>query len=509
MYPFLLFTFLMKLVISIFIPSPNISMQIISLNDFHGQLNTTSMLHGKAVGRADYLASYIQMYRMKNPNTLLVHTGDMIGGSPPISALFHDEPTMEFLNKLQFDVGTVGNHEFDKGPITLHQLINGELFYKKTTFSGSAFPYICANAVDNRSNQPLFPPYTIKWIEGIPIAFIGITTKDTPFVTMYSDMSSVRFLDEASTVNDYVRHLQQQGIHAFIILAHLGGRTKEGITNGELAHLANKVDADVDIIFGGHTHSYINGNVNGKLLVQAYSYGKAFSNVTLTLNRTTKDIMKKQAEIIPVYQEKLLPNPHITSWLQTYSSKIRSKVEEPLGVTNYKLTRNQNKHGESDLGILIATAQRQTMNADIAFVNPGSIRYDLQKGSITWEDTFLIQPFGNKLIKMELSGKEIRRALQEQWKDETRILQVSGLRYSLKDYTLQNISLENGIPLRDNEVYSVVINSFLANGGDKFSVFKAGRNQIEGPTDQEALANYIRSISYINTLPQSFIQKSY
>ncbi|MGR5985932.1 5'-nucleotidase C-terminal domain-containing protein [Bacillus cytotoxicus] len=165
--------------------------------------------------------------------------------------------------------------------------------------------------------------------------------------------------------------------------------------------------------------------------------------------------------------------------------------------------------GESDLGILIATAQRQTMNANIAFVNPGSIRYDLQKGNITWEDTFLIQPFGNKLIKMDLSGKEIRRALQEQWEGETRILQVSGLRYSLKDYTLQNISLENGTPLRDNEVYSVVINSFLANGGDKFSVFKAGRNRIEGPTDQEALANYIRSISYINTLPQSFIQKNY
>lgn len=159
---FLLLPFLIKLIFSFLSPSSSptdVSVQILGLNDFHGQLNTTSALHDKAVGRADYISAYIQSYRDKNPNTLLVHTGDMIGGSPPISALFHDEPTMEFLNNLQFDVGTIGNHEFDRGPIALQQLINGESVTQTSSFSGSSFPYISANIVYSETNQPLFPLY--------------------------------------------------------------------------------------------------------------------------------------------------------------------------------------------------------------------------------------------------------------------------------------------------------------------------------------------------------------
>ncbi|PEY30286.1 bifunctional metallophosphatase/5'-nucleotidase [Bacillus cereus] len=512
MNSFLLLPFLIKLIFLFLFPSSlptDVSVQILSLNDFHGQLNTTSTLHGKAVGRADYIAAYIQSYRNKNPNTLLVHTGDMIGGSPPISALFHDKPTMEFLNHLQFDVGTLGNHEFDKGPVTLKELISGETTTQTNSFSGSSFPYICANVLNSSTQQPLFPPYTIKWVDGIPIAFIGVVTKDTPFLTMHTNMSSVLFLDEASSINSYVHQLQKKGIHAFVILAHLGGNTTGGNTNGALADLANQLDTDVDIIFGGHSHSYINGNVNGKLLVQAYSYGKAFSNVTVTLNRKTKDITKKGATIVPIYQHALPPDLHTKNWINSYASKIQTKVDEQLGVTEYELTRGQNAHGESKLGTLIAIAQRQSMQADISFVNPGSIRHNLQKGKITWEDTFLIQPFGNPLIKMDLSGKEIRNALQEQWKDETRMLQISGIRYNWKNNLIEAISLENGTPLQDDQIYSVVTNSFLANGGDKFMTFKAGRNRTEGPTDQEAFANYIRSISHIDTFPQNFIQKIY
>ncbi|KEK23703.1 bifunctional metallophosphatase/5'-nucleotidase [Bacillus gaemokensis] len=508
----LLSTFLIKFIFSFLFlssPSTNISVQLIGLNDFHGQLNTTSTLHGKAVGRADYIAAYIQSYRDKKPNTLLVHTGDMIGGSPPISALFHDEPTMEFLNTLQFDVGTIGNHEFDRGPIALQQLISGESVPQTNSFSGSSFPYTCANVVDSETNQPLFPPYTIKWIDGIPIAFIGVITKDTPFLTMYTNMSSIRFLDEATSINHYVHQLQKKGIHAFVILAHLGGNTTGSNTNGALADLATQINSDVDIIFGGHTHSYINGKVNGKLLVQAYSYGKAFSNVTITLNRQTKDITKKDATIVPVYQNKLSPDLYIRNWIDSYAAKIRPRVTERLGVTNHELTRDQNEHGESKLGTVLAMAQRQAMQTDIAFVNPGSIRHDLKKGDITWEDTFLIQPFGNPLIKMDLSGAEIRNALQEQWKEETRMLQILGIHYTWKNHTIQTISLDDGTPLHDDQIYSVVVNSFLANGGDKFMTFKLGKNRTEGPTDQESFANFIRSVTHINTLPQNFIQKIY
>ncbi|MCM3734693.1 bifunctional metallophosphatase/5'-nucleotidase [Bacillus cytotoxicus] len=489
--------------------SPEIPVQIIGLNDLHGQINTSTPLNGKPAGRAEYITSYINAYKQQFPHTLLVHTGDMIGGSPPISALFQDEPTIEFLNMLQFDVGTIGNHEFDEGVTELKRLIDGGFHPKTGMFPGSSFPYVCANVLDANTNKPLFPPYTIKWIDGVPIAFIGIVTKETPFLTMQSDMSAVTFIDEATAVQTYVRELQQKGIHAIIVLAHLDGKTADGITYGPLADLANKLDDDVDILFGGHNHSYMNGYVNGKLLVEAYSYGRALANVQLTINRKTKDITKKTAKIIPTYHGQIQPNPIIQLWLQSYQTKIAPITEQVLGKSVHELTRDQNKDGEADLGSLLATSQRQAMQTDIAFVNLGTIRHNLQQGFITWENTFLIQPFENKLIKMELTGKEIQSVLHEQWDDEIRILQVSGIRYTWGKNGVESITLENGEPLQDHTTYSVAVNSFLANGGDKFTIFQKGRNRVEGPTDQEAFANFIRSNPSLENIQRNHIQKIY
>ena len=511
MFNFLLYIpLLISVTLSSFFPapeSPEILVQIIGLNDLHGQINTTTTLHEKPTGRADYITSYINSYRKQSPHTLLVHTGDMIGGSSPISALFQDEPTIEFLNMLQFDVGTIGNHEFDKGVEELKRLIDGGFHPKTGMFPGSNFPYVCANVLDANTNKPLLPPYAIKWIDGIPIAFIGIITKETPFLTMQGDMSAVTFIDEATAVQTYVRELQQKGIHAIIVLAHLDGKTTDGVTYGPLADLASKLDDDVDILFGGHNHSYMNGYVNGKLLVEAYSYGRAFANVQLTLNRKTKDITRKTAKIIPTYHDEIQPNPIIQSWIQSYEAKIAPITEQVLGKSVHELTRDPNKDEETNLGSLLATSQRQAMQADIAFVNPGTIRHNLPKGFITWENTFLIQPFENKLIKMDLTGKEIQSVLQEQWGDEIRILQVSGICYTWEKNEVKSITLENGEPLQEHKTYSVVVNSFLANGGDKFTIFQKGRNRVEGPTDQEAFANFIRSTPSLENVQVNHIQK--
>ncbi|MEH6891743.1 bifunctional metallophosphatase/5'-nucleotidase [Bacillus sp. JJ864] len=511
MFIFLMYIpFLISITLSsVFSPqeSPEIPVQIIGLNDLHGQINTTTPLHGKPAGRADYIASYINAYKQQFPHTLLVHTGDMIGGSPPISALFQDEPTIEFLNMLQFDVGTIGNHEFDEGVEELKRLIDGGFHPKTGMFPGSNFPYVCANVLNANTNKPLLPPYAIKWIDGIPIAFIGIVTKETPFLTMHNDTSAVTFIDEATAVQTYVRELQQKGIHAIIVLAHLDGKTTDGHTYGPLADLASRLDDDVDILFGGHNHSYMNGYVNGKLLVEAYSYGRALANVQFTINRKTKDITRKTAKIIPTYHGEMQPNPIIQSWIQSYQAKIAPITEQVLGKSVHELTRDQNNDGESDLGALLAASQRQAMQADIAFVNPGTIRHNLPASFITWEHTFLIQPFENKLIKMDLTGKEIRNVLHEQWDDEIRMLQVCGIRYTWGKNGVESITLENGEPLQDHTTYSVVVNSFLANGGDKFTIFQKGRNRVEGPTDQEAFANFIRSNPSLENVQGNHIQK--
>jgi 5'-nucleotidase len=159
-----------------------LSLQLLGINDFHGQLDETRLMGGKPVGGAAYLAAYLRQRERENPNTLLVQAGDMAGASAPESALLKDEPTIQVLNALGFDVGTIGNHEFDEGIPEMMRLIYGGFHPKTGYFEGASFPYICTNVLDNKTKKPIFPPYYIKRVNGVPIGFIGIVTKTTPSI---------------------------------------------------------------------------------------------------------------------------------------------------------------------------------------------------------------------------------------------------------------------------------------------------------------------------------------
>ncbi|WP_051317046.1 bifunctional metallophosphatase/5'-nucleotidase [Ectobacillus panaciterrae] len=483
------------------LPQAQVHVHILSVNDFHGRLNTTATIHGKAAGRADYLAAYLKQRERTNPNTLLVHSGDMVGGSPPVSALAQDEPTIDFLNTVGFDVGTLGNHEFDKGIQEMLRLLYGGYHEKTGFFAGTSFPYVCANAVYADTHELLLPPYVIKQVDGIPIAFIGIVTTETPQVTLPENVASIQFLDEVETINHYTKELKAKGIHAIVVLAHNPGSTIGPVTMGDLARFAKETDADVDVLIGGHNHSYVNGTVNGKLLVEAYSYGLAFADIDLVIDRKTRDIVKKSAEIVPTYHENITPDPAIQQMLTKYETKTASITEKRIGTVNDTFTRDQDRNGQSSLGTLLADAQRKAMATSISFVNPGSIRADLQQGEVTWGALFTVQPFGHKLVKMNMTGKEIRDVLNEQWQDnDTNMLQVSGISYTWestqpKGNRVGAILLEDGSPVEDARVYSVTINAFLAAGGDHFSTFVKGTDRVEESSDLEALVQYIPLLS--------------
>lgn len=486
-------------ILSTFVSPPQSSyvhVQVLSVNDLHGQLNITGELHRHKAGRADYLAAYLRERKRTNPNTLIVHTGDMVGGSPPVSALFQDEPTIETLNKMNFDIGILGNHEFDKGIDEMYRLLNGGYHEKTGYFAGASFPYICANAIDLATGDLLLPPYIIKHINDIPIGFIGVVTKDTPYLTSPQNVTSVMFLDEVQTINHYVQELKQQGVHSIIILAHNPGKTTGPITTGEVPQIAEAIDDEVDVIVGAHNHSYMNDTVDGKLLVEAYSYGLAFADIDLVIDPITKDIIKKGADIIPTFHKNMIPDVHIQHLIQNYENQTAAVTETVIGTIDEDITRKKHSNGESKLGRLLADAQRTAMNSTISFVNSGSIRGNLFAGTVTWGTLFTIQPFGNTLVKMNMSGKDIRKVLNEQWKTGLNILQVSGLRYtwdSSKPYydRIQSLSLEDGTPIEDEMLYSITVNSFLANGGDHFSTFLKGSERIEGMTDLEAIVQYI------------------
>jgi 5'-nucleotidase len=484
-----------------------VTLQILAINDFHGQLDQVRKVNNQPVGSAPYLAAHLRKREAEVPNTLLVHAGDMVGASAPASALLQDEPTIEVLNALGFDVGTVGNHEFDEGVQEMLRLIHGGRHPATGYFEGADFPYICANVVDKRTKQPILPPHLIKKVNGVPVGFIGVVTKTTPSIVIPDGVKDVEFLDEADSINREVQKLKKKGVRTILVLAHEGGfqNAQTGEITGPIADIARRLDPEVDVIFAGHSHSYLNGEVNGKLIVQAYSYGTALSDVDLVIDRRTRDVVHKKGEIVTTYHEGIRPDPQIQRIVDKAVQKVQPIIQAEVGQAAHAITRQQNEAGESALGNLIADAQRWQMQTEFAFMNPGGIRSDIPAGKVTWGDLFTVQPFGNDLVKMELTGEQIRRLLNQQFQDpyQIRMLQISGLTYTWNPARPANdrvveIRKADGTPLDPSATYTVTVNSFLAGGGDGFTVLNEGKNRVTGPVDIDAL------IGYIKQLPQPF-----
>lgn len=472
--------------------------QLLGINDLHGQLNVTRKVNGKPAGRVDYLAAYLKQREAENKNTLLVHDGDMVGASPPVSALLQDEPTIEILNKLGFDIGTVGNHEFDEGVTELQRLIKGGTHPKTGNFAGSNFPWVVANVINEKTGKTILPPYQVIKVNGMPIGFIGVVTTETPTLVVPSGVAGLKFTDEVEAINQNVAELKKQGVKSIVVLAHNPGTSGPNGENptGQLVDIANRVDDEVDIIFGGHNHAHMNATIDNKLVVQSYSYGTAFSDVDIEIDPKTKDIVSKRAEIVTTFQEGIMPDLEIKQMIEGYEAKVAPIVNRVVGSTSTELTAKQNENGESVLGDFIADAQRKALNTDFAFMNPGGIRADIDPGDITWGEVYTVQPFNNDLIKMTMSGQQVRDLLNQQWGAKTNMLQISGLNYTWDPnkpagQRVMSIKLPDGTELDPNKSYSVTANNFLSGGGDGFTVFTKAQNKEVGPVDLDALVNFI------------------
>ncbi|WP_409295065.1 bifunctional 2',3'-cyclic-nucleotide 2'-phosphodiesterase/3'-nucleotidase [Peribacillus sp. SCS-26] len=478
----------------------NIKLQLLGINDLHGQLDTTSDFGGVKQGRADYLAAYLKQREAQNPNTLLISAGDAVGASAPVSSKLQDEPTLEFLNMMGFDIGTVGNHEFDKGVATMLAQINGgkSPTNPDITFKGLNFPYVAANVVYKDTKKPVLDPYTIKNVGGVDVGFIGVVTNATPSKVSPAGIEGVEFIPQAEAVNKAVEELKAKGIKAIVIVSHDPGSDKNGVVTGEAVDLANAVDDEVDVIFAGDNHAKLNNVVDNKLLVQSYSYGTAFSDVDLEIDPKTKDIVTKKAEIVTVAQEGITPDPGVKALIDKYLAQF-PELTQPLGTTDAKITRDNAYTQEAALGNLIADSMKASIvGTDFAFMNPGGIRADLPQGTITYADLAKIQPFGNVLVQLKLTGAEIKTLLQQQWviDGSPKTLQISGLKYTA-DFKkpvaerVVELTKSDGTPISDTAVYNVVVNDFMAGGGDNYTVLK-GKERVYGPVDLEAFVSYIQ-----------------
>lgn len=520
-------------------PAAPVNLQLLAINDFHGQLEPSTSSSGSVLpgygnerfGGAEYLATQIKQLEAasKEPNTLTVAAGDLIGASPLISAAFHDEPTIEAMNAIGLDYASVGNHEFDEGKNELLRMQYGGCHPddgcadRSRPFQGADFQYLSANAFLTRSKLPVLPPFAVKNVEGVKVGFIGMTLEGTDQIVSPSGIANVRFLDEAETANRYVAELKSKGVESIVVLLHEGATQAPDPTfqnslyddcdnlNGPLVDIVKAFDDEIDVVISGHTHQAYNcsgaSEIDGKLVTSAASFGRIVTDLRLTLDRRTKDVLVARAENVVVSRDSA--DPELQELVDYYKAKAAPLADRQVGQITESITRTGTD--DTPLGNLIADSQlaatstAATGGAVAAFMNPGGVRADLSyvpvpggtdaPGVVTYGEAFTVQPFANLLVTKTLTGQQVLDLLNQQV-TLRRFLQPAGITwaYGPAGTTVNPAGVVIvGKPLDLAARYRITMNSFLADGGDGFSVFTLGTDTLVGGIDLDAFTAYLES----------------
>jgi 5'-nucleotidase len=511
-------------------PAP-VELRILAINDFHGNLmpptggiriadpNDKTKKMMVPAGGSETMASVVKQLREGHNNTAFVGAGDLIGASPFLSAMFHDEPTIESLSMMGLDIASVGNHEFDEGKDELLRMQNGgchpiDKCQGPHPFAGAKFHYLAASTFLKDTGKTLFPPYEIKTFDGIAVAFIGLTLKGTPEIISPASAAGLEFRDEAETVNALVPELKAKGVEAIVVLIHEGG-TPSGDYNecpgisGPIVDIVKKFDRAVDVVVTGHTHQAYVCEIDGRLVTSGDKFGTLVTAIDLKLDPVTHDVISAKADNTIVRIGAYPKDAEQAALIAAYDKFAAPIAIRRAGSVTETLSRAPNMTtGESVLGDVVADAQLTATRIEanggavVAFTNPGGIRTDISKkedGAVTYADIFASQPFRNQLVTLTLTGAQIKAMLEQQWLDPTRprILQVSkGFSYAWNlakpfgEHVVAASMTLNGEPIELAKSYRVTVNNYLALGGDGFTALKDGTAAQFGVFDVDALFAY-------------------
>jgi 5'-nucleotidase len=521
-----------------------VDVRVLAINDFHGNLKPPLggiRIHdpqapGKtidvAAGGAEHLATAIRELSAGHPNHIFVAAGDLVGASPLLSALFRDEPTIESLGMMGLEASAVGNHEFDSGSAELLRQQRGGCHAERgckgpQPFAGARFQYLAASTVDTATGRTLLPPYVVKRFDGIPVAFIGLTLKETPQIVVPAGVAGLEFRDEAQTVNALVPELRRQGIEAIVVLIHEGGMPAGDYNecpglSGAIVDIVKKFDRAVDLVISGHTHRAYNCRIDGRLVTSADKYGTLVSAIDLRLDRRSGDVIEARAENVIVRTDRYARDAAQSRLIAAYDALAAPLAQRPVGRLGAAFTRDESAAGESTIGELVADAQLAATadaGAQLALMNPGGLRASLAgapDGTLRYEDLFSVQPFYNNLVTLTLSGAQLRQVLEQQWLDQPRprVLQVSegfGYTWDSRRPPGERVVPEslrlNGRPIDPAATYRVTVNGFLASGGDNFTAFKQGREARTGMMDIDALERFVQSAGTLAPRPLERIRR--
>jgi 5'-nucleotidase len=468
--------------------SATITVKIIAFNDFHGNLQSGSMVPRtgqpvESVGGADYLAAYVAQLESENADHVVVAAGDLVGASPLISAFYHDEATIEAMNALGLEFAAVGNHEFDAGPRELLRKQQGGCYptgrqscLENHAFAGAAFQYLAANVVNGATGKTLLPPFGIKDFPGVRVAFIGVGLRATPSIVTPQGVAGLEFADEADSVNALVPRLKADGANAVVVLIHQGGTQSPapggtisdvngcagdlgGPARSPIVGIVSRLRDGVDLVVSGHTHKAYNcrlPNSVGRLIpvTEAGDYGHIVSDIDLEFDGghvthvAASNIVVSHsaadAPNSPVHPFlSAAPVIRIRQLLTDYAAAVAPLANQRVGTLAAPLTNAPGPNGEEPAGALIADSELAATSSVamggsvMAFVNPGGVRspgFDVPHATyprdVTYQEAFAVRPFGNTLVTMTLTAADIKDLLEEQFagcngQTGNRILQVS------------------------------------------------------------------------------------
>ncbi|GHE31582.1 bifunctional metallophosphatase/5'-nucleotidase [Streptomyces capitiformicae] len=524
--------------------------QLLSFNDLHGNLEPPAGSSGRVThvhedghtetinaGGVEYLATHLRKAREDNKYSITAAAGDMVGASPLISGLFHDEPTIEALNGLDLDVTSVGNHEFDEGAKELARLQKGGChptdgcYVEGEEFEGANFPYLAANVIDDKTKKPLLKPYWVWKKNGVKIGFIGVTLEGTPGVVSAEGVKGLTFKDEVETINKYAKVLERQGVKSVVALIHEGGAPASQAYNydcdspgagdgisGPIVDIAKNITPKVDALVTGHTHAAYACTINDpsgkpRTVTSAASFGRLYTDTTLTYDRWSGDIsrtaVKSANHVVTRDVEKAADMTALINRWNTLAAPIGNRA------IGYISADVPNTGTESPMGDLIADAQLAAGKAldpetDLALMNPGGVRAPLTyaakgtegDGVVTYAEGFTVQPFSNTVNLQDFTGAQLISVLQEQVSGSNTaspkiLLPSTGFTYTL-DLTksgadrivVDSVKL-NGAAINPTATYRVATNSFLAGGGDSIPTLGQGTNDLVGGDDLAALEAYL------------------
>ncbi|MDT2004543.1 bifunctional metallophosphatase/5'-nucleotidase [Rhodococcus opacus] len=508
-----------------------VSVRLLAFNDLHGSLEPPPGVRSQVkhadgslvpAGGAAYLAAYVDQLRGQATHSLLYSVGDSWGSSALESAMFHDEPTVQLLNRMGVDASAIGNHELDEGYTEFRRMQTGGCHPVDgcrfgDTFEGARFPLLAAN-MEFENGAPATLPFTVNYVEGIPVGVIATMPADTARMVTPEGVGGLRFTDELAAVDRTADLLDFFGVRAIALLMHKGaepvadnGPNSCEVTSGPARDLALRASPKVDVIFTADSHQQYNCSFpdpmgNPRVMMQGASHGRIISVVDVSIDRTTRDILRDRASSFnQVVTHDIPSNPDVQALADSAARQASEVGEARVASLTGDLTRDETGSGESTLGNVVADAQLAAGSghgAQVALTNPGGLREDLLRGNVTYGQAYAAQPFGNTLEVLTVTGAMLKTALEQQYQPrgdgtitERILAPSSSLTYTMNRSAIVGDRISdlrvNGDTVTPDGTYRVAVNKFLADGGDGFEAFRTRSEAVHAGCDLDAFTAYL------------------